>query len=380
MKNHNPKVAIVGPFPPSSGGICTNIQHLLKSTLKDAYNFLPVQTGSPKYGTYSYFNEKFYSKIYRVIKNLIYYFGFLSKNSPDIVHINTSFLPYSFWRDSLYMVITKLYGKKILLQIHGGVLDEFLEKSSPPLKKLVIKTLKLPRQILVLSSVQYKAFANLYFHQRVKVIPNMIDVTRFNRNSDYREEFDIRSDCVVMLFVAAHFYKEKGVWEVLNAIPLVVKEHKKTLFILVGGGLEEKNMKKFCKEKGLQNYVRFTGHLFGEDITKIFLASDMFIFPTYYSEGFPLVILEAMSASLPILSTPIGAIPEVIDDGVNGFLVQPKDSVALAKKITQLVENRTLREIMGKNNKRKVKEKYALGPVTQIFDEIYKNLISDGHR
>lgn len=368
-------IAIVGPFPPSSGGICTNILNILNSPLKNRYNFFPFQTGSLKYGKPGYFNEKFYLKLYRVIKNLFSYVFFLFRSSPDIVHINTSFSRYSFWRDSFYLFLAKLFARKTLLQIHGGRLDEFRKKSSSFMRKLVKKILETPEQVLVLSSIQQKHFGNLRIKQKVKVIPNMIDVNKFNGSSNCGNNFDMPTDHMVILFVAAHFFREKGVWEVLKAIPLVVKEHKKAIFILVGGGLEENNMKKFCIRKGLQKYVRFPGHLYGKDIIKAFLASDIFILPSY-NEGFPLTILEAMAAGLPIITTPVGAIPEVIEDGIHGFLVQPKDPQSLGEKIVQLIENKGLREEMSKNNLARVREKYDLKAVAKIFEGVYSELLS----
>jgi glycosyltransferase involved in cell wall biosynthesis len=379
MNNRNLRIAILGPSPSSSGGIRTNIQHMLRSPLKKVYDFFPFQTGSPKYGTAQYLNERIYTKIYRVVSSLISFTIYLSKYSPDIVHANTSFGRYSFWRDSMYILITKLLGRRILLQIHGGELYEFWQKNTVLSRKLIKKVLEIPAQILVLSSAQYKPFEDLCIQQKVNIIPNMIDASRFcdKDKRNCKRNLDRLSDHIIVLFVAAHFYKEKGVWEVLKAIPLVVKEHEKTHFILVGGGIEENGMRNFCSQKGLQNYVRFTGYLSGEDIIKIFLASDIFVFPTYYSEGFPLVILEAMAAGLPVISTPVRAIPEIIKDDVNGFLIQPKDHIALAEKISWLIKNRSLLKSIGRNNRIKVKEKYDLEPVAKIFDKIYRELITE---
>jgi len=377
MNNRNLRIAILGPSPPSSGGIRTNIQHMLRSPLKKNYKFFPFQTGSPKYGTAQYFNERIYTKICRVINSLISYTIFLSKNSPDIIHINTSFSRYSFWRDSLYLLISKLFRKKILLQMHGGALDEFWKCNFSFLRPFIKLALEIPEQVIVLSSVQKKPFDELHVRQKVQVVPNMVGADKFNIKGNFRCNVDILLDHMVILFVAAHFFREKGIWEVLKTVPLVVKEHKKAIFILVGGGLEENNMKKFCRKKGLQKYVRFPGYLYGKDITKAFLASDIFILPSY-NEGFPLTILEAMAAGLPIITTPVGAIPEIVEDGENGFLIEPKDPVALADKIIKLIDNKTLRETMSKNNKKKAKEKYDLKPVAHIFDKIYEELMSKG--
>ncbi len=376
MKNKKTKVAVLGPLPPAVGGICTNIMNLFISPLKTKYNFFPFRTGSPMYGTNRYFKERAHFKFFRFIKSLFHYMIFLFRYSPDIVHINTSFCRYSFWRDTFYLIISKIFGKNVLLQIHGGCLDEFQRQVPPLLNRFVNKILKAPEQIIVLCSMQKKPFEDLCINNTPKIVPNMINAIKFNRSTNYRNHLGIPLEHTVVLFVAAHFYKEKGVWEVLNAVPLVTNRYKDVQFIFVGGGKEEDAMHQFCRQIGRKKYVKFTGHVFNEDIIKIYLSADIFVLPTYYSEGFPIVILEAMAAGLPVISTPIRAIPEIIEDGVNGFLIQPKDPVAVAEKIIQLIEDKTLRTTIRENNLKKVREKYDLEPVARTFEDIYCQITS----
>ena len=92
MERKKPKIAMLGQFAPSSGGICTNIKNIMNSPLKDKYKFLPLQTGSPFYGTIRYSKEKIYSKVFRVMRSLFYYTHIPSKNSTELVHINTLWL------------------------------------------------------------------------------------------------------------------------------------------------------------------------------------------------------------------------------------------------------------------------------------------------
>lgn len=372
--NH-PKVVLLGQFPPTLGGICTNIQNLLTSPLKEKYTFVLFQVGSTKYGTRGYFNESIFFKLWNAVKKLFYYVIYLSNNHPNIVHINTSLKPYSFRRDFSFLFVTKLFRVKVLLHIHGGVLDEFLERNLFLIRLLIKKLLEMPDQIIVLSSVQKETFQKYHIQRKVSVVPNMLDAGEFDQNENRKQKFSIPPGHIVILFVASIFFKEKGVWEALEAISLIVKNYRNALLILVGGDREEYAMKKYCLEKKLQDYVLFTGHLLRKDVIEIFRASNIFILPSY-NEGFPLVILEAMAAGLPIVATPVGAIPEIIENGVNGFLIPPKDPLKLAEKIAFLIENKSLRESMAKNNILKVKEKYDLRPVSKVFDEIYQNLIS----
>jgi glycosyltransferase involved in cell wall biosynthesis len=370
-------VAMLGPFPPANGGIVTNIQNLLKSPLRENYTFLNFRTMSANYGTPNYQDEKIFIKTYRVFSDLIHFIYFLIKESPRIIHINTSFGAWAFWRDSAYLLLSKIFFKKTVFQIHGGELNEFEQHKSPLTKFLIRKILNLPDSIIVLSSAQRKPFLESKLAEKVKVFPNTVDLQNFKKNGNLRAEFNLPSHSKIILFIAAHFYKEKGGMDLLKSIPLVIKKHSNVMFVLVGGGGEEVKMKKYCQNMNMQKYVTFTGYLSPEEITRLQLSSDIFAFPTYYSEGLPLVILESMAAGLPVISTPVRAIPEVIENEKNGYLIQPKDPVKLSEKITYLIENKNLRKKMGRNNIQKIKEKYDINVVAKIFNENYQKILKD---
>lgn len=371
-----PRISILGPLPPSSGGVATNIQNLLKSPLSRKYSLLPYATGSSAYGTSAYFGEGKISKLYASVKSFINYYSFIIKCPPDIVHINTSFRRYAFWRDAVYMLISKLFRKTVLLQIHGGRLDEFYKHYRFPVTYLIHKILQLPARIIVLSKAQCECFDNLENKCKIEVIPNMIVAAKFNRSLKTKALNRSVRNIISVLFVAPHFFKEKGVWDILRVIPSVVKCHKRVSFVLVGSGGEDQAMKKYCKEEKLEDYVIFKGYIKNEDIVNLYLYSDIFILPSY-SEGFPLVILEAMAAGLPIISTSVGAIPEIVADGKNGFIIQPGVLQPLAESIIQLVKDKSLRDTMGAYNRKIVRERYDMKKVSKSFDEIYSMLISE---
>ena len=375
MDTNKVKVAMLGTFPPARGGIATNIQNLLKSPLGQRFTLLRFRTMSKKCGTSEYYQEKIFTKIGRVFLDLLLYLFFLQKESPQIVHINTSFGIWAFWRDSIYLLLSKMFRKKVFFQIHGGKLNEFWSDSSSLTKALIRQIFKMPELIAVLSCVQRKPFTEIGLAKKVKVVPNTVDINRYNNRGNYRAKFGIAEKCIVVLFVASLFNKEKGVMELLKAIPLVTKKYEKVLFVFVGGGKEEHFMLEFCQKEKLEKYVKFTGYLYDDAITEILHSSDIFTLPSY-REGFPLVILEAMAAGLPIVATPVGAIPEFVNNGENGFLVKSMDHISLAEKIGWLIGKGELRKKMGDNNIRKIREKYDSKIVATIFEDIYSTLLA----
>ena len=99
----------------------------------------------------------------------------------------------------------------------------------------------------------------------------------------------------------------------------------------------------------MKDYVIYVGKKFGAEKDKEFAESDIFVFPTYYiNETFGLVILEAMQQSTPVITTDVGGIPDIVIDGKTGLLVKQQDSSALAEKIKLLIDNKSLREELGK--------------------------------
>ena len=378
MESRAQKIAMLGPYPPAIGGIATNIQNLIKSPLSEKFTLLKFSTMSKKCGTSEYSQEKMYAKICRVFLELLTYVIFLQKDSPQLVHINTSFGSWSFWRDSAYLLMSKVFRKKVLFQIHGGKLDEFWDHSSYLIRLLIKKILEMPEIIAVLSLAQKKPFDETGFDDKVKVVPNTVDPRRYQNQGSYRAKFGISEDCISVLFIASLFIKKKGVMELLNAIKLITPEFRNVLFIFVGGGVEEPAMIEFSQRENLKKNVRFLGYLSGDEIVQILNSSDIFVLPSY-SEGFPLVVLEAMAAGLPVIATSVGAIPEIIEDGKNGFLVRPMDHIALAERVRGLVQNEELRKKIGNNNIKKIKEKYDLKIVARIFEYCYETILSGNH-
>jgi glycosyltransferase involved in cell wall biosynthesis len=374
MARDLPQILIVGQFPPSSGGICTNLQNLLSSPIKEKYHFLIFPTGSNKYGKVGYFEESIVRKSLRTAGRFFQYIVTLVSHRPDAAHINTSVSGYSPWRDLFFLALTKLFRVKVLFQIHGGRLDVFLGGRSVFSKLVILRTLRLADQIAVLSSVQKRAFEKYDIQNEIMIVPNIVDANKFSQNSKREKPGDNLDRLIVILFITPIFFKRKGVWEILEAIPQVTQGHKNVRFVFIGADQEESTMRSYCVQKGLQSHVEFPGRRFGQAIIDAYHNADIFLLPSY-QEGFPLTILEAMAAGLPIISTPVGAIPEVIEDGINGFLIPPRDSQALAEKINLLIEHRELREKMAENNKSKVRQKYDLRPVSEIFDAIYRELI-----
>jgi glycosyltransferase involved in cell wall biosynthesis len=115
-----------------------------------------------------------------------------------------------------------------------------------------------------------------------------------------------------------------------------------------------------------------------EEKEAIFAKSDIFVFPTYYdNETFGLVNLEAMQAKLPIISTPEGGIPDMVEEGENGFIVSQKDAEALADKLEELIKDPQKRKEMGQKGYEKYQRAFTLQVFEERFTDILKKIIAN---
>jgi glycosyltransferase involved in cell wall biosynthesis len=139
----------------------------------------------------------------------------------------------------------------------------------------------------------------------------------------------------------------KGINYLLDAFDIVQKQSRDEVgLLLVGDGPEEDALKQLCTERGLRNVI-FTGFHQKQDLPRFYAAADVFVFPTL-GDPYGLVVDEAMASSLPIISTSAaGEIKDRVEDGVNGYVVAPEDSHALAEKMLHLVVNKQQRDRMG---------------------------------
>lgn len=134
--------------------------------------------------------------------------------------------------------------------------------------------------------------------------------------------------------------KQKGMEYYLKAVPMVIRKHPNIIFLVIGSGEDEESLKKLVYKLNIQKYVRFMGYR--SDIQNIMMQLDLIVLSSLW-EGFPLTPIEAYSVKKTIVATAVDGTTEIVNDGIDGFLVEPKDSKAIAEKICQLIEDKTLK-------------------------------------
>ncbi|UCG30903.1 MAG: glycosyltransferase family 4 protein, partial [candidate division WOR-3 bacterium] len=291
------------------------------------------------------------------------------------VHINPSLARKSFLRDFLYMYIAKRMGYKVVLFIHGWHENvfRFFETESKLVTFFLREMLSFPDRIIVLAD----SFKNTLMEfgvgdSKIEVLPIMIDYAK------YSQRYVSRDTSKKYVLFMSNFFKDKGLYELIRSVPLVVPTRSvenPVRFILAGDGPELRGANDLVRSLKISDHVRFTGYVTGEAKYGLYKEAALFVFPTSHGEGFPTVIAEAMAAGLPIIATRVGAIPEVIEDGVNGIILSKPDEHEVARAIIHLLKRPRLMRKMGKLNREKAKD-YDVSVVCDRLVKIYDEVIA----
>jgi glycosyltransferase involved in cell wall biosynthesis len=290
----------------------------------------------------------------------------LSRIRPQIVHSQ------SIFRTGLAsLLFYKLYKKPYIVYTRG---DDVYSKWGPG-EILTRKILKNSASNLTLTEDMKKEMKKL-FKTTVKVIPNGISLDGFNAISKdkARSSLKIPDGVKVILFVG-RFHPIKGLKYLVEAASIIKKQGHDFRLILVGDGEERKIIEDRAEMLGLKDNIMITGKVPFEKVQEYMVASDVFVLPSI-SEGFPNVILEAMAARLPIIATNIGGLSEIMQDGVNGYLVEPKNSGQIADKISYLIQNESVMLKMSENNKLRSRE-YSWDGVAKSLEDVYISVINN---
>lgn len=202
-----------------------------------------------------------------------------------------------------------------------------------------------------------------YLHKSkaVRVNGSGVNMSRFIPNELPKEP---------IFLMIARIIKEKGVFEFAEAARNVRKDYPEARFILLGGydisigAIKPKQLAPFIEDGSIE----FPGE--AKDVLPYFKEAQIFVLPTYYREGLPRTILEAMAMARPIITTDWLGCRDAVKDGVNGFLTEPKNHIELANKMKILIENNSLAESMSENSYIFCKEKYDVNKVNREMMKI----------
>lgn len=357
-----PVVLVLGPALHLISGVSTHVKLLLSSELARSHKIVHFEVGSLPCEPWS-------KKTRRILISPFYLALNIVTHKPTIVHLNPSLNRKAFWRDFVYLAVAKLCGAKTIYQVHGGSLATFHARRrwlSPAIRVVG----RMADRIVVLSEREKKNFANYVASKKLIIIPNAIDLSEHEGWMEKRFDFDHHH-----LGYLGRLVPDKGVFEIIEAMSVLRNKGRRLTLHIAGSGPSESAMKERVARLNLSADVRFRGELHGGDKIEFWKHLHVFVFPSYH-EGLPYALLESLASGTPIVTTPVGAIPEIIEDGTHGLCVPTRDIAGIVNAIESLLDSPQRLRCMSSACRKRAESMYGLPRLTAQFAELYSDLIS----
>ena len=299
-------------------------------------------------------------------------FSVIRNKKPDILHLHS---PKAAGLGALAGRLLRV--KKIVYTVHGWAFNE----DRPLYQKILIAlfswfTMILSHTTIVLSTREYNQACSFPFvTHKLKLVPLGIKPPIFISVEGARDALarlvgisiqDFNKKIVIGTIAELH--PNKGLSYLFNAMTAVVKEYPSALCVVIGDGQDKAHLHQIIKEHKLEQNVFLLGYL--DQASEYLKAFNVFVLPSL-KEGLPYVILEAGCASLPVVSTTVGGIPELIEDMKSGILIQPKNIRELAHALSFMIEHPDGRKKYGSALKEKVLRDFSIEKMVENVEKVY---------
>lgn len=356
-----PAVIVLGPSREAASGVSTHVNALIGSALADAFTLAHFQVGSEGRA------ESRLAKLLRFVTSPFALALEILRLDAAIVHINTSLNAKAFWRDLAYLAVAKLCGAQVVYQVHGGALRRF---AAHPLMAAVVRSaMRLPDRVVVLSRAELNAFRDIAPAAPVEAVPNGIDC------SPYRKYNRPAADAAAALRITyiGRLAAGKGLREAIEGLAAARASGVNAELVIAGGGPEERKLRRWAREAGVEAAVSFAGPSYGEHKARLLSQSDALVLASY-SEGLPYSLLEAMAAGVVPIVTPVGGVPDVLVEGEHGFFVEVGSSEGVARAIRALASDRRALARMSAACRKRIAGAYSIDRVANDFTVLYSRL------
>lgn len=371
-KNRIRKVLIIGGVPPPVVGTTARIKSLITHPLfkEDlTYHLLDIvdRRSSDNMGRLELRN------LLLGLKHTSALLFKLLKNRYSAAFLSIAQNKWGFIRDSFFVWICWFFRIRIVAHLDGGYFGRFYSEQKTLFRAYIRLTCGRISTGIVLGESLRDNFEGLVKNVRV-VHAGIPLIGPGSRNRSVKR----------VLFLSSLF-RSKGYLDVLRSVKLVVDEYPNVEFVFIGRegiGMDDPDgydvsmeRKKIVNADKIGSHVSFPGPIYGADRDEQFRSADVFVFPTYYIyEGKPAVVLQAMSAELPVVTTRYPGSEDLIQDGVNGFFVEPENPRQISSRLLILLKDQELRMKMGVANREKIQREYSVAShVRNTIDVLINN-------
>lgn len=369
-------VLFIGPTPPPYQGISVLTHHLLNSRLAQDFELVHLDTSDRRSMANS--ERLDVTNAYLALLHGVRCWWKMLRHRPDVVYLPISQSALGFLRDSLFMVPARWCGAKLVIHLNGGSFGRFYQNAGAFTRSMMQFCTRRVDLGIVLCEKFRGIFGDLLPQECVAIVENGLP-DEFPDH--HRPEPPQASDKLRVVYLGT-MIESKGFVDLVHSAPSVVSQVPNVEFILVGDGTgfaEFDRAKAWVTEQGLEGHVKFAGPKWGEQKKQALLSADVFCFPTWYPhEGQPLVIIEAMSAGLPMVTTRHAANESTL--GEQGALyANNRDPEDLAAKLVQLLKDPERRRKMGVSNRQRFVELYTVDSFAANLGAAFHRVLGVSH-
>ena len=357
-------VLMLGPDRSVHGGISGVVNNLYDAGLDQHIHLTYI--GTMKEG----------GKAYKLWTALVAYLKFLRVLPKcDIVHVNMS-SDRSYLRKSIFVKKAASAGKNILIHQHGGDIVNYYRNLSQRGQIRMQNVFKMADRIIALSGQSRSFLTELIgTDENITVMPNAVKIPPRETTDALPEPRDneTTSNSRTLLFLG-RICKDKGIDELLEALDTINSEAAHRVKLIIGGIFEDEKYKYEFEKRS--DYIEYLGWVSGQKKEEVLKKADILVLPSYY-EGMPVCVLDAMAYGCPVIATEVGGIPTMIEDGISGILIKPRDVVSLREGIVKLVNDPDLCKRLSDMAYAKVSKDFnidnTVDSLLKIYDEIKRN-------
>ena len=320
-------IGLVGPLPPPNGGMAMQTLQLARLLRAEGVHVELEPTNAP-YSPAWVARTWGLRAVFRLLPYL-YRIWRLAGRVP-VIHVMAN----SGWSWQLFAApvvwIGALRRTPIIVNYRGGEAREYLERS----RRFIAPTLRRASRLVVPSGFLHDVFRDFGFC--AEIVPNIIDFELFSPSDSVNEQQ--RGFCLVITRNLETIY---GLETAIRAIKIVVTAHPDVQLKIAGSGPLEQSLKSLVSELGLEGHVTFLGRLERDQVVALYREADGMLNPSRV-DNMPNSVLEALACQLAVVSTNVGGVPYIVEDGATALLVPPDDPEAMARSICSLIEEPAL--------------------------------------
>lgn len=311
-----------------------------------------------------------FNKLNAVIRIFRHYISEIKRKKPELILIPISQSSYGFLKDAPFILIASALKIRSLLHLRGSEFRTWYEKRNLLFRSAVKFVIRRSDGVIVLGNNLCKIFKGLFSDDRIYVCPNGANFEFPVRNNSVKKGIEVLS--------IGNLQASKGIEDLLAALTHLNAEELERSRLTVLGSWRDEATRERCMQmvSTKQLPVRFLGQESSHQKTDLLANADIFVFTPRAPEGHPWVIVEAMAAGLPIISTDRGAITESVENDVNGFIVPLKDPKAIAIHLSDLIANPEKRQRMGELSRKKYLMQFTEDKMTENLREIFCKVLN----